>query len=237
MEIGSSQGPLLMPFMSSNFKSPIPRDLTDGMEGNITQIWEEGEFKEGPAEENNCVDMQRNEDNLYEQSSSPLFSVFGRPLLLGGSSNHEDLEPLRVVVAADGSEWGLECSGPMIEAGEELDEDGQRMEEAQNKTSVVSAYENWESSCLAKFSEFLGFPTKGFENESLELLRNLVATQHLVKEKGIMTMSECERELRRLESTINYNGKNMNKGGGRGRGNLLLKLNWRSKSYHGMLEV
>ena len=49
---------------------------------------------------------------------------------------------------------------------------------------MASAYENWESSCLEKFSEFLGFPTKGFENEILELLRNLVATQHLVKEKG-----------------------------------------------------
>ena len=97
--------------MPSNFKSPVPRDLIDGKEVNITQIWEEGEFREGPAEENDCVDMQRYGDNLYEQSLSPLFSVFGRPLLLGGSSGmggsseHEDLEPLRVV-AADGSEWG-----------------------------------------------------------------------------------------------------------------------------------
>ena len=41
---------------------------------------------------------------------------------------------------------------------------------------MVSAYENWESNCLAKFSEFMGFPTKGFKNEILELLRNLVAT-------------------------------------------------------------
>ena len=89
---------------------------------------------------------------------------------------------------------------------------------------MATAYENWESSCLAKFSEFLGFPTKGFENEILELLRNLMATHHLVKEKGIMTVSKCERELRRLESIINYNGKNMTKGGGKDRGNLLLKL-------------
>ena len=33
-------------------------------------------------------------------------------------------------MAADGSKWGLECSSAMIEAGEELDEEGQRMEEA-----------------------------------------------------------------------------------------------------------
>ena len=120
--------------MASNFKSPVPKDLTNGKEGNITKIWE-GEFREGLAKENDFVDMQRYGDNLYEQSSSLLFFVFSRPLLLGGfsglggSSEHEDLEPLRVV-AVDGGEWGLECSGAMIEAWEELGEEGQRMEEA-----------------------------------------------------------------------------------------------------------
>ena len=44
----------------------------------------------------------------------------------------------------------------------------------------VSAYENWEDSCLAKFSEFLGFPARGFENGIMELMRKLVATQQLV---------------------------------------------------------
>ena len=29
---------------------------------------------------------------------------------------------------------------------------------------------------MSKFSEFMGFPTKGFEKEILELLRNLVAS-------------------------------------------------------------
>ena len=70
----------------------------------------------------------------------------------------------------------------------------------------------------------MGFPTKGFEKEILELLRNLVASQQTIKEKGITTVSKSERELRRLKNTINYNGKNTNKGGARDRGNLLLKL-------------
>ena len=35
MEIGSSQGSLLRPFMPSNFKSPTLRDLTDGKKRNI----------------------------------------------------------------------------------------------------------------------------------------------------------------------------------------------------------
>ena len=86
-------------------------------------------------EENDCVNMYRYGDNLNEQSPSPLFSVFGRPLLsrgfsgLGGTTGDEDLEPLRVV-AADGREWGMECSGAIIEVGEELGEVVQRMEEA-----------------------------------------------------------------------------------------------------------
>ena len=54
--------------------------------------------------------------------------------------------------------------------------------------------------------------------------RNLVDSQNLSKEKGSLTVSKSERELRRLRSTINYNGSRSNKGGGRDRGNLLLKL-------------
>ena len=77
---------------------------------------------------------------------------------------------------------------------------------------------------MAKFSDFLRFPTKGFEKEILNLLRNFVASQKMGKEKGILTVSKSERELRRLRSTINYNGNKTNKGGGRDRGNLLLKL-------------
>ena len=77
---------------------------------------------------------------------------------------------------------------------------------------------------MVKFSDFLGFPTKGFEKEILNLLRNLVASQKMGKEKGILTVSKSERELRRLRSTINYNENKINKGGGRDRGNLLLKL-------------
>ena len=34
-------------------------------------------------------------------------------------------------------------------------------------------YESWEESCLVKFSEFLGFLTKGHEREILYFLRSL----------------------------------------------------------------
>ena len=128
------------------------------------------------------------------------------------------------MVAADGREWGADCIGAIIEEGEEFSAAGQRMEEIENASSKFWTYESWENSCLAKFSDCLGFPTKGFEKEILDLLINLVASQKLVKEKGSLTMSKSERELRRLKCTTNYNGKRTNTGGGRDRGNLLLKL-------------
>ena len=51
-----------------------------------------------------------------------------------------------------------------------------------------------------------------------------MASQKLSKEKGNLIVSKSERELRRWKNTINHNGKKTNKGGGRDRGNLLLKL-------------
>ena len=77
MGIGLSQGLLLRPFLPSNCKSPIPRVLNVDKEGNATHIWEEGEFREGLVEENDCVNMHRYGNNLYEQSPSHIFSVFG----------------------------------------------------------------------------------------------------------------------------------------------------------------
>ena len=126
-------------------------------------------------------------------------------------------------MAADGREWGSESPGGISDEGEEIGAVGQR-KQAQCESFENWNFGSWESSCLVKFSEFLGFPTKGFENEILNLLTNLVASQKMSKEKGIMTVSKSERELRRLRSTINYNGNKINKGGGRDRGNLLLKL-------------
>ena len=83
---------------------------------------------------------------------------------------------------------------------------------------------SWESSCLIKFSEFLGFHTTGFEKEIVNLLSNLVEAQKLSKEKGPTTVTKSAWELRRLRSTINYDGKKINKGVGRDKENLLLKL-------------
>ena len=118
----------------------------------------------------------------------------------------------------------MDFSGALIEEEEGLEAAGQRTKEAQNESSELWTYERWEKSYLAKFSDFLGFPTKGFEKEITKLLRNLVNAQKLGKGKECLTLSKSERELRKLKWTINYNGKKTSREGGRDRGNLLLKL-------------
>ena len=77
---------------------------------------------------------------------------------------------------------------------------------------------------MVKFSEFLGFPTVRFE-EILGLMRKMVAMQQKDKKKGVATATRCERELKKLASSINYNGRDKFKVEGKDRGNLSLKLN------------
>ena len=133
------------------------------------------------------------------------------------------MEPLRVV-AADGREWGVDFSAALDEEGGSYEAVCQRMTESQNDALGHWNYESWEKSCLAKFSNFLGFPIKGFEKVITKLLRNLVNAQKIGKEKECLSMSKSEWELRKLQWTINYNGNKTSREGGRDRGNLLLKL-------------
>ena len=54
-------------------------------------------------------------------------------------------------------------------------------------------------------------------------MRKMNTRQKGDNRKGDPAETRCERELRKLECTINYNGKGQNRGG-RDRGDLLLKL-------------
>ena len=160
--------------------------------------------------------------------SSSLCSVFGRPLLSGGPSgcleDEElgDLAPLRVVTA-DGMDWGEKTSKEFSDTIIVTKSCGDGEEVGAEIRTKCLGYEKWEDSCLIKFSEFLGIPTVGFDAEILELLRKMVSQQPGNKRKGISAELRSERELRKLECTLNYNGKGQNRGG-RDRGNLLLKL-------------
>ena len=113
--------------------------------------------------------------------SPSTFSVFGRPLLSGGSSgvgeSHEledlgETEPLRVVMA-DGSEWGKGLTVVSMEGGHSAEGPEPLSEEPTVEKSDFKGYNSWEDSFLIKFSEFLGVKTAGFEEEILELLRKM----------------------------------------------------------------
>ena len=215
--------------MPSAGRVSTPSDSNIAEGGNYEFSREEGEIREDLHQDDDCVHTERYVNNYNDQSPSSCFSVFGRPLLqgdcsgLGRISGNEDLEIMRKEVENERA-WGRMAVGANIVDGEVDGTEGRRVEETQQESIGNWKYDNWESSCLAKFSEFLGFPTKGFEKEILELLRILVDSLKNGKEKGNMTVTRSERELRRLKSTINYNGKLTTRGGGREKGNSKIKL-------------
>ena len=227
-ETEQNQNPVSRLPMPSAGRVSTPSEPNIAEEGNNEFSRKEGEIREDLHQDDDCDHMERYVNN-YDQSPPSRFSVFGRPLLqgdcsgLGGISGNEDLELMRKEAEKERA-WGRVPVGASIADGEVDMTEGRRGEETQQESIGNWKYDNWESSCLAKFSEFLGFPTKGFEKEILELLRILVDSLKNGKEKGNMTVTRSERELRRLKSTINYNGKQTTRGGGREKGNSQIKL-------------
>ena len=83
------------------------------------------------------TNISRYETIPSDDYPSPLFSIFGRPLLSGGSSSLGDfhgyeatgeMEPLRVV-SNDGREWGEETVGALMEVDQETVGFGPQSEE------------------------------------------------------------------------------------------------------------
>ena len=127
------------------------------------------------------ANVSRFETAPSDACSSPLFSIFGRPLLIGGSSSlgdfqgHEalgEVEPLRAA-SVDGTEWGKGTADALMEVDQAIVGFGPMRVEPSNARPECLGYNNWEDSCLIKFSEFLGIPTVGFEKDILELLRKM----------------------------------------------------------------
>ena len=194
-----------------------------GAEMNQSQLQMESQKKEAPVDDPFLL-------NRFEISmpldTSPSLSFFGRPLFQGGSSGlgvsqaiGEEVEsvlPMEIVVA-DEIQEGSSQEGAIVEYGQE-----EGIVEA--TPLAVEGYEKWEDSILVKFSEFLGFATEGFETQIVELMRQIVKSQNKGPRPGQTPASRCERELKKLECTINYGGQRSGKSANRDRGNFLLKL-------------
>ena len=149
---------------------------------------------------------------LYSSSSrSGWDGMFVDPV---GGSDFEgiDLDPLRMIMA-NGRETEVLRSPRMalVIVGKKVEKVvGWDITEERNEVGEQC----WQSSCLARFSRYLRMPTEGFEGEILLLLKRMKERKlqkwkkgNLVgRKKTKMESSKFERELRKLEWTVNYNG-------------------------------
>ena len=71
--------------------------------------------------------------------------------------------------------------------------------------------EKWKESSLAKFIHFLGYPTEGLEKEILSFLIKIRKRRERIHIKELLERSKFERELKRLECSVNYEGGNKQK--------------------------
>ena len=94
-----------------------------------------------------------------------------------------------------------ESSGKELRLVQSMPHDGKGWEE-----------ESWEESELAKFSKFLGFSTEGLEKEILEFMIKIRKRREKVHSKNLLEKSKFERELKRLECSINYEREKKQKG-------------------------
>ena len=81
---------------------------------------------------------------------------------------------------------------------------------------------DWEESSLAKFSKLLGFSIKGLEREILDFLSKIRKRRERIHSKGLLEKTNFERELKRLECSVKYKGKEKKNGLLKSRGGQLL---------------
>ena len=152
-------------------------------------------------------------------SFSPL-SGCDRALVEGGVLGMEDIDkgvghqaPLRAVLT-DGNLWVMGTEGEKNM--------GNRPQESEDLEEREDPSNSWDESSLAKFSKTLGFTTESVEGEILKLLLRLKTRRDQGKKKGISGMSRFDREVKKLECSINYDGESKKKGSDRRNGDRAL---------------
>ena len=102
-----------------------------------------------------------------------------------------------------------------------------RGKEGSDGVSGIQVIENekgelWEECSLAKFSQVLGFSTEGIEKEILNFLTKIRKRRKKIHSKELLEKTKFERELKRLECSVNYEGGNKQKALSQGKGNQLI---------------
>ena len=154
---------------------------------------------------------------LMASGSSPssLF-FFGRTPLgefcdLSGDDRVTHLRetPLRMLLPLGPPEEENACRWDLMEGPSDCkDSCGKELRLAQSMLRDGKGWEeeSWEESELAKFSKFMGFSTEGLEKEILDFLIKIRKIREKVHNKNLLEKSKFERELKRLECYINYEG-------------------------------
>ena len=167
--------------------------------------------------------------------------VLGIPLLL---SSHSDRAPEGESFDRPGGieeePWGDKSTWLTVYEGNSENENGSwKLGEANRNRDKVRGKEGnpgaseiqdtekkkeeiWEDCNLAKFSQFLGFSTEGLENEILSFLIKIRKRRENIHSKELLEKSKFERELKRLECFVNYEGGNKQKGPSQGKGNQMV---------------
>lgn len=83
---------------------------------------------------------------------------------------------------------------------------------------------SWEESDLARFSKFLGFSTERLEKDILEFLVKIRKRRERVHSKTLLEKSKFERELKRLDCSINYEGGKKQKCALQGKGCQIMEV-------------
>ena len=83
---------------------------------------------------------------------------------------------------------------------------------------------SWEESDLARFNKFLGFSTEGLEKDILEFLIKIRKRRERVHSKTLLEKSKFERELKRLDCSINYEGGKKQKCALQGKGCQIMEV-------------
>ena len=83
---------------------------------------------------------------------------------------------------------------------------------------------SWEESDLAKFSKFLGFSTESLEKDIVDFLIKIRKRRERVHSKILLEKSKFERELKRLECSINHERGKKQNGGEQVRGCQIMEV-------------
>ena len=142
----------------------------------------------------------------WELSSSTFSSGFDRAVLKEGAFAGfasmivgEEQLPLSIILV-DGNNGEMVFEGEKSLVGEGV---GGEFEDLLQDLEGKGC--RWDDSCLARFNKFLGFSTEGFEGEILNMLLRTKRRREQ-NNKGISGSIKFDRELKKLEWSINYNG-------------------------------